>query len=170
MTHEEAQPAILPAERTHGGAARPALGRQAEDMLAAVEAYWWAIKPADGLPGRRHVDPLDLPRALPWLFLIDVVPQSDGGRRYRFRLIGTGLVEKFQRDSTGRFVDELYGGDDLDRMNAGFGEAIHARRPLTAERQMPVAGREFLRFRRLLCPLANDGQSVDMLMGAHAYY
>jgi hypothetical protein len=138
-------------------------------LLATLDRYWWSIKPAGALPGRQHFDPLDLPRLLPWIYLMDVVDAPGGRRRYRFRLIGTGLVEKFQRDSTGRFVDDLYAPNHLRTMEAGFDAVIAAGRPLAAERCMPVEGREYLRFRRLVCPLARDGQTVDMLVGVHAY-
>lgn len=36
--------------------------------------YWHSKRPSDAaLPGRQHVDPLEIPSLLPHLFLIDVV-------------------------------------------------------------------------------------------------
>lgn len=138
--------------------------------LAALLDYWLSIEPPGRLPGRQHLDPLDLPRPLlPWLYLLDVVPRQDGAPHFRFRLIGTALVEKFERDSTGRRFDELYEPEAVRRMEVGLRRAIAEGRPVAAERSMPVRGREFLRFKRLICPLAADGETVDMTIGVHGY-
>lgn len=143
-------------------------------LLQALEDYWWSVKPEDGLPGRQDIDPLDVPRLLPWLYLIDVVPAegplaAERAFRYCVRLFGTGLVEKFQCDVTGRWLDGLYPEPHISRMIAGYDEVVAARRPLRADFVIPVEGREFLNFRRVACPLASDHRTVDMLVGVHDY-
>ncbi len=163
--------AASPMRRSDGAG----VGRAADGaLLQALEDYWWAVKPDDGLPARHDIDPLDVPRLLPWLYLIDVVPAEGplaGERpfRYRVRLFGTGLVEKFQRDVTGRWLEGLYPEPHISRMIAGYDEVIAARRPLRADFVIPVEGREFLKFRRVACPLASDHRTIDMLIGVHDY-
>jgi hypothetical protein len=34
--------------------------------------YWRHIAPPVGLPGRRELEPIDIPRLLPWILLLDV--------------------------------------------------------------------------------------------------
>ena len=147
---------------------------QDHPRLKALEDYWWSVKPAHGLPGRQHVDPLEIPKLLPWLYLIDVVPSgaTTTGRprhRFRVRLFGTGLVEMFQRDVTGRWLDGLYPEPHCSQMAAAYEQVIDARRPLRAAFTMPVEGREFVRLSRVACPLAADGERIDMLIGVHIY-
>ena len=147
---------------------------QDHPRLKALEDYWWSVKPAHGLPGRQHIDPLEIPKLLPWLYLIDVMPSgatTTGRSRhcFRVRLFGTGLVEMFQRDVTGRWLDGLYPEPHCSQMAAAYEQVIDARRPLRAAFTMPVEGREFVRFSRVACPLAADGERIDMLIGVHIY-
>jgi hypothetical protein len=138
-------------------------------LLRTLNAYWWSIKPAEGLPGRQHFDPLDVPRLLPWIYLFDVVPQPDGGRRYRFRLIGTGLVSTFGRDSTGSWLEELYDPEEAARATVGLERVVSARCPIEGALSLPTREKKVMRFRRLVCPLAADGRTVDMLLGIQAH-
>ena len=64
-------------------------------------AYWQA-KHRDGRPpSRADVDPVfEIPRLLPNLFLLDVVDET-----FRFRLVGSEIVQRAGRDSTGRPID-----------------------------------------------------------------
>ena len=54
-------------------------------------AYWASKKPKDGLPGRQQVDPIDIPKLLPRIFLADVIWEGDRPR-IRFRLVGQAIV------------------------------------------------------------------------------
>jgi len=57
------------------------------------------------MPSRRDMDPLGIePRLLPWIIILDV---EEAPRRFRYRLIGTRLVEVMDRDVTGHYLDDL---------------------------------------------------------------
>lgn len=78
----------------------------AEPRLRRLAEYWQALRAGRLMPARRDIDPLDIPWALPHLFLIDCVsdagPGADGGRwRYRYRLAGEEIEAVF-RSVTGR--------------------------------------------------------------------
>ena len=62
--------------------------------VQALVAYWRSIHPAEGLPGRQHFEPCDIPTLLASLYLLDVCPQSGA---LTFRLMGTGLVDLLSR-------------------------------------------------------------------------
>src|SRR4051812_22620200 len=68
--------------------------------------YWRSKAPPGRLPGRQHIDPLDIPHLLPGVALFDVL-RNGTGLRFRWRLIGTALVDAIGDDYTGRFVDEV---------------------------------------------------------------
>ena len=59
-------------------------------------AYWRSLFPEDGLPGRQHFDPVDVPHLLRMLFLVDIVR---GGKkiRFRYRLLGTDITSRAGR-------------------------------------------------------------------------
>ncbi len=132
-------------------------------LLAAALRYWRSKKTGDLLPGRDAIDPLELPSVLPWLNLVDVI--KDGNKyRFRHRLIGTGLVERFGRDSTGAWFDDIYDPEVARRHMAYLSEVVRDKRIDVARVPMPIPEKNFITYTRLVLPLASDGTTVDMIM------
>lgn len=142
-----------------------------DDFAAGLEApehrqlfdYWRSKAPAGRLPGRRHLDPVDIPRLLPWIILYDV-DWREGAPRFRFRLVGTGNVQRYGRDATGLWFEEAYDGEALARQQAVFAEVATSRRPHLSRAILPIAGKDHVTYRRLILPLTNDGETVDNLI------
>lgn len=61
--------------------------------------YWVSIHPTEGLPGRQHLEPTDIPALLPNIFMVDILETSAD---FMFRLMGTRLKEFFGGDFTGK--------------------------------------------------------------------
>jgi hypothetical protein len=134
----------------------------ADPDMAALYDYWLARRGDRRMPSRRDIDPVDLPRQLPNLMLIDV---EQPGPHLRYRLIGTRVVEASAENRTGEYFDNV---------------AFFAKNPVVmqqylrvVETGMPVLSLEpFKNFvsgsdyqaERLLLPLSSDGQTVDMLL------
>jgi len=130
--------------------------------------YWRSIAPAGVLPGRQHFRPEDIPHLLANLYLRDVV--RDGGEiRFRTRLMGTRLVTVLGRDTTGRFMDEIFDADYVVRQRAIYLRVIATGAPDLLATQAPVHDKEHIRYQRLLLPLAEDGRTVDILVGLLAF-
>lgn len=126
--------------------------------------YLAAKAPQGKLPSRKQIDPLELADLLPWVMLIDVMPQASGEPRYRIRLVGTEIVAIQGSDGTGKYVDEvLTGGEGADVIR-GYGEILHTREPQYRRGNVPVSGRGHVPYERVAFPLASDGEHVDMLM------
>lgn len=149
----------------------PVLPPQATDpRFRAFFDYWRERAPPGLLPGRKHIDPLDIPALLPGVVLYDVVGDPAGALaspRFRFRLVGTMMCETVGVDPTGRFLDEMVLADKKDAVQAAFlsvardGVAHYWENPLWS------ADRSYLRLQRLALPLASDGVTVDKIV---AYY
>src|SRR6266849_5312118 len=61
---------------------------ECDRRIRALYDYWCGIHPTEAiLPGRQHVEPLDLAEVLRWLWLVDVQREP---LRFRYRLVGTG--------------------------------------------------------------------------------
>lgn len=74
-----------------------------DDILSLLEAYWRS-KCQDGrLPSRQDIDPAEIRRLLAHIALIDVAMDGDG---FRFRLVGTKVVQQLSYDPTGQDVTE----------------------------------------------------------------
>jgi len=126
--------------------------------------YWVSKKPADALPGRQHIDPLEIPDLLAALFLIDVVRQV-GGPRFHFRLMGSDFVSTLGRDFTGQWLDEAAPPESRQALVDGYIAMLETREPAYRRSHLYAYGREHINYERLTCPLARDGKTVDMLIG-----
>ena len=116
------------------------------------------------MPARRDFDPAAVPALLPHLQLIDIV---DG--RFRYRLVGTALVDAFGRDYTGQYPDELFEGPRAQMISDVFERVRQARRPMFLRSRYVTARNIDLIADRLYLPLSGDGRDVDMILGALAF-
>lgn len=136
--------------------------------LQRLYDYWRSKRGGGRLPGRGDLDPIEIPDLLPGLILVDVVC---GGQRcrYRFRLFGTELVTAVRQDLTGRWLDEIGDMGRTDPVIASYDEVVTTGRPHAWRNILHVEGREHVGYRRLVCPLAADGKTVDMLVGVFVF-
>jgi hypothetical protein len=138
-----------------------------DPRLRRFYEYWLSKCRPGRLAGRTDIDPVEIPDLLPWIMLVDPVA-TPSGCRYRLRLVGTGIVARTGRDSTGKWYDEVLTPRDVARFSAIYAEIIATRQPHHYRADMDLGrleGREHLRYERLMCPLATDGTTVDMLAG-----
>ncbi|MEO3430817.1 PAS domain-containing protein [Pelagibius sp. CAU 1746] len=124
--------------------------------------YWLAIHPEAGLPGRQHLDPMDIPRLLPNIWMLDV---KQDPLCFRFRLVGTEIVRFTGRDATGLCLAEVY--PDYKATEAYRVHCACARSGEPAYRRSGVLsnpGRRHIEAERLYLPLAENGERVDILL------
>ena len=128
-------------------------------------ADYLALKAPPGkLPGRQHIDPLEMPDLLPYVMLLDVVPQNQGPTRYRIRLVGTEVVSIQGMDHTGQFTDEVLTAEEGAEIVGNYDEILRTRQPQHRHGTVATPGREHVVYERIAFPLAADGEHVDMLI------
>jgi len=86
-------------------------------VVRSIVDYWLSIHPPDGLPARRHFDPVDVPKLLSNIGLIEV---HENPRQFRIRLYGTALVSVMGEDYTGRWYHELFENFETTEQYADF--------------------------------------------------
>lgn len=147
------------------------LGAPPEDSHPRIRAlydYWSAKRPApDKLPGRQHIDPVEIPQLLRWVWLVDVLRDP---LRFRYRLTGSEFIGAMGGNYTGRFVGEA----DPDFFSQTWGRHYSAAADqglVGYFRGRPIihAERNYVWMERLLLPLATDGGNVNMLLGITLY-
>lgn len=134
----------------------------AAPKIKALFDYWRSIHPEDGLPGRRHFDPMDIPQLLGNIWLLDVTRDP---LRFRFRLVGTEIVKFTGRDPTGKWLDEVY--PDYEKTEAyRFHRActLHGAPAYRKSGVLSNPGRDYVEAERIYLPLAEDGKTVDILL------
>lgn len=134
-----------------------------QPLLRDLIGYWMAAARERDMPARRDIDPAEIPRLLPFVWLCDYLPDS---RRFRYRLMGDHVRDAYDSNATGRYLDEMVSPGAKDRVLYYFRKAVdlpcvvHIHGRLYAEAKTPAQGE------RILLPLSADGVHVDMILGA----
>jgi hypothetical protein len=143
------------------GARAPRYDFREDPVLSAALAYWQKQRGARALPRRRDIDPAGLREVLAHLQITEVV-----GQRFRYRLVGTAIVEAFGAEFTGRFVDELVSGERDNFVHACYRAVCRAKRPAFVRSKYITTKKVDLTANRLLLPLSEDGREVNQILGA----
>jgi hypothetical protein len=96
--------------------------------------------------------------------MVDVI---GNGEDFRYRLIGTRIVEGFGRDSTGKRLSELYHDQPkaLAQLKANFKLQVDRKMPIFTRGQIfwqPEA--HYRRFTGASLPLSDDGVHVNIIL------
>lgn len=137
--------------------------------LAAIHSYWQSKLNGRRMPSRADIVPAELTSHLPQILLADVL---DGGRDFRYRLLGTRLTRYFPQSATGKTFTEAL---------APFGSltvsgTISVYRTIVNERQSAlITGpggyyhQDAKTFEAILMPLSDDDSVVNMIFGAFEF-
>ncbi len=137
----------------------------AEPVLQRLYAVWDECRQGKTMAGREEMGlPFSISFALPKISLIDVLWQDDRPR-YRYRVIGTTIVELLGRDWTGCFLDEVFSDDDFSvRLFHWLDEVALGGQPHYTVIEYPW--QSIRRFSRLSLPLADatEGSRVGCIL------
>lgn len=121
---------------------------------------YWCTKWRDGrMPGRRDIDPIEIPSLLARLTIYEV--ERGERMRIRIRLMGSRLRRAAGRDLTGRYLDEELDPGRYSEIHAQTEHLVATGEPQYRDDLLSIHGREHIRMLRLALPLASDGVTVD---------
>lgn len=127
--------------------------------------YWRQKAAGAAMPARSDFDPVDVRELLPNLMMLDVVGDPP---RFRYRLVGTRVVQYTGFDFTGRCLDEMvFQGRDF--MEGCYRRVWAERRPIFGHYAWLVRSRHFGRCEFALLPLSDDGTRVDRCISIEDY-
>jgi len=124
--------------------------------------YWLDKGNGRGMPGRHDLSPADIPRLLPHVSLLDVLP-DDGG--FRYRLAGSRLREVFDREVTGTVINAMSEGAKPGYWFTAHERVVKSARPVNGALRGSKQSREHLVQFWLRLPLSSCGGGVDMILG-----
>jgi hypothetical protein len=135
----------------------PELGPLTQELMD----YWLRLRADRRMPSRRDLDPLDIPKLLPGVLLLDVEHET---HRLRFRLVGTRITELYGSDFTGQYLDNTFFGRHRDKVVDDYEQVM--REGIPHHCWMEFTNRDGLEFKmeRLILPLSRDGCTVDKLI------
>lgn len=145
----------------------PSLALEHPTLRAALDV-WTVARGSRPMPARVDIDPLRMPREiLPHILLIEV--EHAPRQRFRWRLIGTHITGTLGRDSTGRYLDELYEPEAEACLLTGPRWAMEHRRPVRTLGSASLRDEPFLQLECIHMPLSDDGACVSMILTASVY-
>ena len=97
----------------------------ADHPVSTFHRIYTEIAGTDGVIDRAAFDPARYPSILQWVQLFE----RSADRRFKVRLMGTGIARLLKGDFTGWFLDEYIGGIMLEHRHAEFNDAIDLRTP-----------------------------------------
>ena len=133
-------------------------------LIDDLVLYWDRKRAGRVAPRRADIDPSEIVGHLPYIFMLDVI---DSGKDFRFRLIGTRIVEGLGRDNTGKLVSEAYGDrpEALAQLLAVFRLPLSRRVPIFARgRIFWIPDARYRRFTGASMPLSDDGLNVNIVL------
>lgn len=138
------------------------LSADCHPAIRQAVAYWRSIHPDHGLPGRQHLDPIDIPGLLAHIRLVDVVGEPP---RFRVRLSGSHVESHLGIARPGEWFDALFEDFETTPTYDAFITAVQTRRPNWRTGVCELkCGDLYTPVERVQLPFARDGETVDMIM------
>lgn len=128
-------------------------------MLAAQRV--WADVSAGGLPSRRDIRPHAMPALLPHILWYDVLRNP---LDFRYRLIGTAVRGRLDMDRTGQLMSQVPGQGPESAVWRHLAAVVRDRQATRRAPPFVGPGSDYLEIENLVCPLAEDGETVDGIL------
>ena len=147
----------------HAESAEEHLDQPGRENIRAFYEYWHSKRRGNQIPLRTEIDPLDIPKLLRNIFLVDIFdgPPVD----YRYRLVGTEIVE-LDGECTGMYLSEML--PDRKRFSNLWQQYDDIRKGHYWLRVEDLPHREkghLIRYEVLLLPLADPLGRITMIFG-----
>src|SRR5262249_25739797 len=142
-----------------------ALEAVTDPRLKRFLAYLEAKRGDRPFAARRDLDPAELTYILSQMLLIDVLHDP---LRFRYRLVGTGLVAWRGYDLTGKLVEEHPLPRHREEALARYRETVERRVATGGAYDIELDGRR-RRYQTVRVPLSDDGKTINMLAIASVF-
>lgn len=129
--------------------------------------YWDARCAGEALPRRADIDPIDFPRLLPSISLLEVenAGQSHVEHRVKVRLAGTRLRDMYGRETTGLYLDEFLPPENDSYWTAAFTRVISQGKPAQGVLSLDDLGQTGTFQFWLRLPLVDAEGNIAMVLG-----
>jgi len=134
--------------------------------LKGLYAYWKGKAGARRMPARKDLDPIEMKEWLGNLMLVEF--PTGKFIEYRYRLEGTNIEEFYGYDArrTGRGVETMTAESERKSVLPQWEAVFDQGRPAYHESDIWSSEGKLARQIKLLLPLSDDGEHVNMILGA----
>jgi hypothetical protein len=139
----------------------------ADPGLRALYAYWRALGARDGgLPRLQSFDPLNLPRLLPNIWVLEVAPDS---HRFRMRLAGENINAIYGHNVGGHFFADIFDPADVPTIVQRYSRALCEPAIYHATGYVYAAAGRYSPGERLGLPMLGREGATNTLLGGTIY-
>ncbi len=129
------------------------------DKQRDLLAYWLKIRGDLSMPRRQDLDPSDITRLLPSIWMADVIAGDQPS--FKVRLFGTGLVQAFQIEGTSMDLEGAsFTGDMIIRLT----DLVKTKQPYYIECEFPLESEDYKYYSTLTLPMSSDNENVDIIL------
>jgi hypothetical protein len=139
-----------------------------EQILQDALKYWESKRAGRRMPARRDFDPrLEITKLVPWIVLVDVLRDP---LDFRFRLVGSGIVDRSQGNHTGKLFSEMpqFGPGNYLWMHRAA--VVETGTPLRSEPPYVGRTRGVRSVADIHLPLSDDDTVVNMIFTVVAFH
>ena len=139
----------------------------ADRRLQSLYDYWHALGvKAGGLPSIQAFDPLDLPKLLANLWIMEVAEDT---HRFRMRLAGENINAVYRRNIGGQYFSDLFEPSELGLMVARYSRTLNEPSIVRAAGAVYAAAGRLSPGERLALPMLGRSGLTDTMLGATFY-
>ena len=136
---------------------------------AVIYAHWVNACQERMMPRRQDIAPDQIKSQLPYVYIAEVMT-DDLGTWFRFRLMGTKLVENLKQEGTGKMLLDLQIGGWEVEWRKNLVHVLNMKMPVVDESTITVESGVKLDVEHLALPLSEDGATVSRILGAIDFY
>lgn len=140
--------------------ARELLDQAADPDIDRVYAFWSAARGTHAYPSQRDLDLPSIPKLLPKFFILDRV-----GATFRYRFMGSAIDQHVGMSLTGKLFTDVRTGQLLDVITKFFADTLDNGQMGLLTTRMPSEKHEWLTYRRIALPVADDHVSPNKVVG-----
>lgn len=104
--------------------------------------------------------PMMMPSVLPWILLLDHLPNGD----FQYRLCGTGCEQLLGVNLTGHKFGENVNKKWAHKSREEFDAIMAGKGPFYSKGKLPVIDRDYIEMRRAVYGFSSDGLNIDRIM------
>lgn len=134
----------------------------ADHPVSRFHAYWRDNRGPCGCLERKDFDPLHIHRVMPFIMILEEV-MVGASQEFQYRLCGTGCVELFGIDYTGKKLGDDLPPDAAAIRRAEFATVMQSKQPVFSSTELPIEDREFILVYRGVFPVCSMGPAVDQI-------
>lgn len=137
------------------------------DKVQALHAYWTGLAAGRAFPRKAEIDPSQIKRLLPYLYISEIVMEPFS---VRYRLMGMRVVESWGVDWTGRNMhDGPWTEQSIAEDDERYHNLLRERRPILGLESWTWPWRDRYELRApyawAYLPLSDDGETISHCLG-----